>query len=134
MQALNNVSYRDRLQRIIAKHPSEWYYGKDDPMWKTYLDTLTGEHVKWKNYLETFIEKMTWMKQVPGMGPVPWHMHPVVFTDALKINNSQCYCYKQGIVDRPCQSDRDDVTKEDFELLSEQLGVEREVLRAIGLC
>lgn len=83
MQALNNVSYRDRLQRIIAKHPSEWYYGKDDPMWKSYLDTLTGEHAKWKTYLETFIEKMTWMMQKPGMGPAVWHMHPVVFVGSL---------------------------------------------------
>lgn len=90
MQALNNVSYRDRLQRIIAKHPSEWYYGKDDPMWKTYLDTLTGEHAKWKTYLETFIEEMTWMKQVPGIGPEPWHMHPVVFMSALSYQLCDC--------------------------------------------
>ncbi|EJL88213.1 hypothetical protein [Pantoea sp. GM01] len=88
LQALNNVSYRDRLQRIIAKHPSEWYYGKDDPMWKTYLDTLTGEHSKWKTYLETFIEKMTWMKQVPGMGPAPWHMHPVTFISSIGNKNN----------------------------------------------
>lgn len=85
LQALNNVSYRDRLQRIIAKHPSEWYYGKDDPMWTTYLDTLTGEHAKWKVYLETFIEKMMWMKQVPGMGPALWHMHPIVFISQLDV-------------------------------------------------
>lgn len=89
MQALNNVSYRDRLQRIIAKHPSEWYYGKDDPMWKTYLDTLTGEHAKWKTYMETFIEKMTWMKQIPGIEPAPWHMHPIVFLDGLSASDDE---------------------------------------------
>ena len=38
MRPTGNVSYR-----IIAKHGSEWYYGKDDPLWKTHLDTLTKD-------------------------------------------------------------------------------------------
>ncbi|EPG4928186.1 TPA: hypothetical protein ACGE7T_005509, partial [Klebsiella pneumoniae] len=29
LQAVHNISYRDRLYRVIAKHASEWYYGKD---------------------------------------------------------------------------------------------------------
>ncbi|MFB4497709.1 hypothetical protein ACE3I1_14355, partial [Enterobacter hormaechei subsp. steigerwaltii] len=29
LQAVHNASYRDRLYRIIAKHASEWYHGKD---------------------------------------------------------------------------------------------------------
>ncbi len=82
LQAIHIVSYRDRLQRIIAKHASEWYYGKDDPLWKTYLDTLKTDGALWKTYLEAFIDKMAWMKQVQGMGPEPWHMHPVTFLDA----------------------------------------------------
>ncbi|MDH2066245.1 hypothetical protein [Pantoea sp. GD03673] len=90
LQALNIVSYRDRLQRIIARHPSEWYFGKDDPLWKTYLDTLTGANAKWKTYLETFIEQMSWMKKVPGMEPAVWHMHPVVFLSALEHQVCDC--------------------------------------------
>lgn len=43
LQAVHNVSYRDHLYRVIAKHASEWYYGKDAPLWKTYLDTLTTD-------------------------------------------------------------------------------------------
>lgn len=84
LQAVHNVSYRDRRYRIIAKHASEWYYGKDDLLWKTYLDTLTTDAPQWKTYTEAFIEKIKWMKSVPGMGPELWHMHPVVFLDALK--------------------------------------------------
>lgn len=83
LQAVHNISYRDHLYRIIAKHASEWYYGKDDPLWKTYLDTLTTDAPQWKTYTEAFIEKMAWMKKVSGMGPEPWHMHPVVFLDSL---------------------------------------------------
>ncbi|WP_234942810.1 hypothetical protein [Enterobacter hormaechei] len=87
LQAVHNASYRERLYRIIAKHGSEWYYGKDDPLWKTYLDTLTKDAPAWKTYLETFIDKMTWMKTVTekgvSLGPELWHMHPVVFLSAM---------------------------------------------------
>jgi len=85
LQAVHNPSYRDHLYRIIVKHPSEWYYGKDDSCWKTYLDTLAKDTslAEWKAYTEKFIEKMKWMKQVPGMVAEPWHMHPVVFLGAM---------------------------------------------------
>ncbi|ECC1555138.1 TPA_asm: glycoside hydrolase family protein, partial [Salmonella enterica subsp. arizonae serovar 62:z4,z23:-] len=87
LQAIHNVSYRDHLYRVIAKHASEWYYGKDAPLWKTYLDTLTTDAPLWKMYLETFLDKMTWMKAVSEkgvpLGPAPWHMHPIVFMDSL---------------------------------------------------
>lgn len=87
LQAIHNISYRDRLYRIIAKHASEWYYGKDDLLWKTYLDTLTRDAPLWKTYLEAFLDKMTWMKAVSekgvALGPEPWHMHPIVFLGAI---------------------------------------------------
>jgi predicted chitinase len=86
LQAVHNVSYRDYLYRIIVKHASEWYYGKDDPLWKTYLDTLTLDAPQWKTYTEALIDNMTWMKKVDGMGPEPWHMHPVVFLRAISNN------------------------------------------------
>jgi hypothetical protein len=90
LQAVHNVSYRDYLYRIIVKHASEWYYGKDDPLWKTYLDTLTLDAPQWKTYIEALIDNMTWMKKVDGMGPEPWHMHPVVFLSAF--NSIACDC------------------------------------------
>ena len=89
LQAVHNISYRDRLYRVIAKHASGWYYGKDAPLWKTYLDTLTRDAPLWKTYLETFLDKMTWMKTVSekgvALGSEPWHMHPVVFLEAIRI-------------------------------------------------
>lgn len=75
--------YRDTLNRIIVKHPSEWYYGKDDALWKTYLDTLK-EAPLWRQYGESFLSQvMGWMKQVPELTAELWHMHPVVFISAL---------------------------------------------------
>ena len=93
LQAIHNISYRDRLYRIIAKHASEWYYGKDDLLWKTYLDTLTRDAPLWKTYLEAFLDKMTWMKAVSekgvALGPEPWHMHPIVFLNSIKKRKSK---------------------------------------------
>ncbi|WP_433670892.1 hypothetical protein [Klebsiella michiganensis] len=88
LQAVHNVSYRDHLYRVIAKHASEWYYTKDGPLWKSYLETLTTDAPLWKKYLEAFLDKMTWMKAVAGkgvaLGAEPWHMHPIVFLEAIK--------------------------------------------------
>ncbi|EPT7109132.1 hypothetical protein ACVR3D_005687 [Klebsiella michiganensis] len=88
LQAVHNVSYRDHLYRVIAKHASEWYYAKDDPLWKSYLETLTTDAPLWKKYLEAFLDKMTWMKAVAGkgaaLGAEPWHIHPIVFLEAIK--------------------------------------------------
>jgi hypothetical protein len=87
IQAIRLPAYRDHLYRIIAKHPSEWWYGKDDALWKKYLDTLKEDAPAWKTYLEAFIDRLTWMKSVAGIGPDPWHMHPVVFLEALVPND-----------------------------------------------
>lgn len=93
LQAIHNVSYCDRLYRIIAKHASEWYYGKDDPLWKNYLDPLTRDAPLWKTYLEAFLDKMTWMKAVSekgvALGPEPWHMHPIMFLNSIKKRKSK---------------------------------------------
>ncbi|MGQ9452246.1 glycoside hydrolase family 19 protein [Leclercia sp. TB492] len=93
LQAVHNVSYRDRLYRVIAKHGSEWYYGKDDPLWKTYLGTLNRDAPLWKTYLETFLDKMTWMKKVSekgvALGPEAWHMHPVTFLNGITKGKSK---------------------------------------------
>lgn len=95
LQAIHNVSYREHLYRVIAKHASEWYYGKDDPLWKTYLETLTKDAPTWKTYLETFLDKMTWMKAVSEkgvvLGPEVWHMHPGVFLKAIGTSNDVTY-------------------------------------------
>lgn len=105
LQAIHNVSYRDRLYRIIAKHASEWYYGKDDPLWKNYLDPLTRDAPLWKTYLEAFLDRMTWMKAVSekgvALGPEPWHMHPIVFLEAIA-EHEICACNRDIMIDELC--------------------------------
>ncbi|MCU4650164.1 hypothetical protein [Klebsiella pneumoniae] len=112
LQAVHNISYRDRLYRVIAKHASEWYYGKDAPLWKTYLDTLTRDAPLWKTYLETFLDKMTWMKTVSekgvALGSEPWHMHPIVFLKAVGTSDGVTYTQLKTIF--PQASDDNSIT------------------------
>lgn len=82
-QAVQNPVYRTQLYQLIAKHPSEWYFEKTDTKWSTYLATLTTDAPEWKAYTEAFLDMMVWMKKVSGMGPEPWHMHPVIFLGAM---------------------------------------------------
>ncbi|MFS7305064.1 hypothetical protein [Rahnella inusitata] len=81
--AVHNPTYRDPLYQLIVQHPSEWYYEKTDPKWTKYLEKLEPDASKWKKYTEAFLDKMIWMKKVAGMGPAPWHMHPVMFMGNL---------------------------------------------------
>ncbi|WHZ42586.1 hypothetical protein QNM34_10105 [Rahnella bonaserana] len=86
--AVHNPAYRDRLYQLIVQHPSEWYYEKTDAKWTKYLEKLEPDASKWKKYTEAFLDKMIWMKKVAGMGPAPWHMHPVMFMGSLKISSN----------------------------------------------
>ncbi|ELQ6223017.1 hypothetical protein R2320_004343, partial [Cronobacter turicensis] len=85
VQAIHNPSYRNQLFRLIVKHPGEWYYGKGDAPWKNYLDSLGKDVQEWREYTEYFLDKIIWMKQVPEMVAEPWHMHPVMFLCALRM-------------------------------------------------
>lgn len=120
------------LHRLIVKHESEWYGKSDHPRWEKVLDTLSDDG---KKYVKRWLDAHEWMSHVPALNkdePV-WHFHPVTFLDTLRFKNKRCFCFEQGIEASPCQSGYRDVTKDDFELLAKQLGVEREVLRAIAV-
>ncbi|MFS7384655.1 glycoside hydrolase family 19 protein [Rahnella inusitata] len=102
--AVHNPTYRDQLYQLIVQHPSEWYYEKTDPKWTKYLEKLEPDASKWKEYTEAFLDKMIWMKKVAGMGPAPWHMHPVMFMENLdrKLTNLvSCSFCQSGIEVNP---------------------------------
>ncbi|HEY2452095.1 MAG TPA: hypothetical protein VGI71_05675 [Scandinavium sp.] len=89
LSAIHNPSYRDARNRMIVKHPSEWYHKKSDPIWLPFLNNLTKDAPEWKTYSEAYIEKMVWMQDAGKLklGPSLWHMHPVMFLGALKSSN-----------------------------------------------
>ncbi|MGE6428876.1 glycoside hydrolase family protein, partial [Serratia sp. NPDC078593] len=85
LSAIHNPSYRDVKNKMIVKHPSEWYHKKDTSIWQSFLNTLTNDAPEWKAYSEAYIEKMVWMQDATKLklGPMLWHMHPVMFLGAI---------------------------------------------------
>ena len=74
---------RDVVSRMVVKHHSEWFGGRSTGRWDGFYKTLgqleTGYCEKWQAELE-------WMSKVPpfNQDSAIWHMHPVVFLDAIK--------------------------------------------------
>ncbi|EDC3688772.1 hypothetical protein GAG18_19400 [Salmonella enterica] len=83
-RAVQNLSMRDHLNSLCVKHPSDWYYSSETPVWKAFFTPqLKKEAPEWYAYSEKFLIDL---HRVPGMMENPWHMHPLVFLDAIAMN------------------------------------------------
>ncbi|HAB1630755.1 TPA_asm: hypothetical protein GB507_19915 [Salmonella enterica subsp. arizonae] len=83
-RAVQNPSMRDHLNSLCVKHPSDWYYSSETPVWKAFFTPqLKKEAPEWYAYSEKFLIDL---HRVPGMMENPWHMHPLVFLDAIAMN------------------------------------------------
>jgi hypothetical protein len=83
--AVQNQSYLEHLQRLCVKHPADWYYAAEDPIWQTFFTPLfKKESPLWYRYSINFLTATRWMHLVPEMVAEPWYMHPIVFLDAIK--------------------------------------------------
>jgi muramidase (phage lysozyme) len=107
-RALHNPDYRDVIQKTIVKHPSDWYFKKDDAIWQPFLNALKKDAPEWKKYSEDFLDKMAWMQDVTTekLGPSLWHMHPIVFlsyffSKALTIEEARVRAFMRMI--RVCE-------------------------------
>ncbi|MBS0849870.1 glycoside hydrolase family 19 protein [Citrobacter sp. JGM124] len=84
-QYRRNPSMRDHLYRLCVKHPSDWYYSSETPVWKAFFTPqLKRDAPEWYAYSMKFLTDLRWMYRVEGMVENPWHMHPLVFLDAIK--------------------------------------------------
>ncbi|ELY2853989.1 hypothetical protein SMC92_000996 [Cronobacter dublinensis] len=85
-RAVHNPSYRDALYKVIVRHPSDWYYKSDEGMWAGFIKKLEKYAPDWVPYTQQFTDKLCWMQELTklNLGPVLWHMHPVMFLGALK--------------------------------------------------
>lgn len=94
-RALHNPDYRDVIQKTIVKHPSDWYFKKNDAIWQPFLNALKKDAPEWKKYSEDFLDKMAWMQDVSTekLGPSLWHMHPIMFLGMMKLNSKIKYIY-----------------------------------------
>ncbi len=137
--ALRVPALAQSLAQLVILSESEWFYRQSK--WDA-LDEVLG-HTNSAPILNWVAEKqrmkqLSWWDEVAGKvglskeGMV-FHIHPIGFITHFNNNHKKCYCYEQGIIDKPCEVGFADVTKKHFELLANELGVEREVLRAIAV-
>jgi hypothetical protein len=136
--ALGKPWHAQVLGQLITKYESEWYWDKSK--WDE-LDPLLAEEPGKTNQIweieKQRIEKLSWWSDLAGQHGIrgdgkAWHFHAVNLI-TMHPNKKRCFCFEQGIVNMPCQQGVKDVSKDHFELLAIQLGVEREVLRAIAV-
>ncbi|EOC1335837.1 hypothetical protein ACI09U_003626 [Cronobacter turicensis] len=85
-RAVHNPSYRDTLYKTIVMHPSDWYYRSDEDMWAGFIKTLEKYAPDCVPYTQQFTDRLCWMQALKKLklGPVLWHMHPLMFLGALK--------------------------------------------------
>jgi len=79
-----DMGVRDIVSRMVVKHESEWYGGSGHQKWTAFFqdyDTLRIDFAK------KWLDDMEWMSQVAPFtaGQAVWHMHPVVFLDAINV-------------------------------------------------
>ncbi|UAN34362.1 pesticin C-terminus-like muramidase [Enterobacter sp. JBIWA005] len=76
------MDVRDIAARMVVKHDSEWFGGSQHHRWKTFLQRTDRLYV---SYVRQWFDDLEWMSQVPefSRGEPVWHMHPVVFLDAI---------------------------------------------------
>ncbi|EXU76106.1 hypothetical protein [Erwinia mallotivora] len=93
-RAVQNPSMRDYLYRLCVKHPCEWYYSSEDPIWKSFLSpTMKKESPEWYAWSVKILTDTRWMHLVPYMEENQWHMHPLVFPDALRAKKKQGWAH-----------------------------------------
>jgi hypothetical protein len=138
-EALQLPALAQSISQMVLRKESEWFH--QTQKWDA-LDELLGHsgstpHWNWEAEKQR-IEQISWWSEVaekvglPAWGR-PYHFHPIGLITHLNIDQKKCYCYRQGVVDKPCDLGVADVTKGHYELLAVELGVEREVLRAIAV-
>ena len=76
------LDVRDIAARMVVKHDSEWFGGSSHHRWRTFLKQLNPLCI---SYVRQWFDDMEWMSKVDefSSGEPVWHMHPVVFLNAL---------------------------------------------------
>ncbi|MGI6897427.1 hypothetical protein ACRCMW_05885 [Enterobacter chengduensis] len=93
-RAVQNPAMRDHLYRLCVRHPCEWCYSSESPVWKAFFTPQKKkEEPEWYAYSERFLGDLCWMQRVPGMEENQWHMHPLVFLDALRETKKQGWAH-----------------------------------------
>jgi len=71
------------VSRLVVRHDSEWFGGSRHHKWTTWFQNIDVLRL---DYVKKWLDDCEWMSQVPPFdkGDPVWHMHPIVFLDAIK--------------------------------------------------
>lgn len=115
-----------QVQRLVVKHHSEWLKDGTSALWQAALDEQAKKYPDLALFNRDFINKLVWMKDVPEIHSVEalWHMHPVVFLDALKMQS------RRGVIRPRNVQDFLDMASDSAEQAAAKWGVPASVLLA----
>lgn len=115
-----------QVQRLVVKHHSEWLKDGTSALWQAALDEQAKQYPDMALFNRDFINKLVWMKDVPEIrsSEAMWHMHPIVFLDALKIQSRKSVTRPQNVQDFL------DMASDSAELAAAKWGVPASVLLA----
>ncbi|HCJ7370012.1 TPA: glycoside hydrolase family 73 protein [Enterobacter hormaechei subsp. xiangfangensis] len=117
---------RYQVQRLVVKHHSEWLKDGTSALWQAALDEQAKKYPDLALFNRDFINKLVWMKDVPEIrsSEALWHMHPVVFLDALKMQS------RRGVIRPRNVQDFLDMASDSAEQAAAKWGVPASVLLA----
>ena len=132
---LTNPIIRRRLTGIIVRHKSEWsaeQEGKFEELKALMRKNNCAEKA------ERFGKRVADLGiKLKGEGfdseQEAYYMHPLGLIGWLATSKGEkrCFCYEQGLMSSPCLEGTP-VLEQHYEALSEELGVEKEVLKAVA--
>jgi hypothetical protein len=73
---------RDIAARLVVKHDSEWFGGSSHQRWTVFFQNYDRLRMA---YAKQWLDDCEWMSQVDAFksGEPVWHMHPVMFLNAI---------------------------------------------------
>ena len=124
-----------RLTGIVAKHDSEWKKTRAADFSQTcdvYRENGKEEIAK---RIEKRIADLSIKLEVDGFNTdkQAYYLHPLGMIGWLAVvkDGKRCFCYEQGLMSSPCSAGTP-VLEQHYEALSKELGVEKEVLKAVA--
>ena len=124
-----------RLTGIVAKHDSEWKKTRTADFSQTcgvYRENGKEEIAK---RIEKRIADLSIKLEVDGFNSdkQAYYLHPLGMIGWLAVvkDGKRCFCYEQGLMSSPCSAGTP-VLEQHYEALSKELGVEKEVLKAVA--
>ena len=124
-----------RLTGIVVKHDSEWKKTRTADFSQTCGVYRANGKEDTAKRIEKRIADLSIKLEVDGFNTdkQAYYLHPLGMIGWLAVvkDGKRCFCYEQGLMSSPCSAGTP-VLEQHYEALSKELGVEKEVLKAVA--